>query len=142
MRRHGSLRNGVVGVAVTVGLVGLAAGCGTENASDSCNKGEELEEALQELDDLARDDTNALNADTRLEELGEQVNDVMNTTGDENALQLSDADLSYQDLRDSIEDMGNAEDIGETGEALSDALDQLADAAHRMADGVEEECTP
>ena len=69
MRRRGSLRNGVVGVAVAVGLVGLATGCGTENASDSCNKGEELEEALQELDDLARDDTNALNADTRLEDL-------------------------------------------------------------------------
>jgi chromosome condensin MukBEF ATPase and DNA-binding subunit MukB len=126
---------------MAVGL-GLTTGCGTENASDSCNKGDDVEEALRELDELAEDDTTAANVDTRLEELGEQVNDVMNTTDDENALQPRDADLSFDDLRDSIEDMGNAEDVGETGEALADTLDQLAEGVGNMADGVEEECTP
>ncbi|HEY8545990.1 MAG TPA: hypothetical protein VIL36_13120 [Acidimicrobiales bacterium] len=139
---RGRLRNGVVGIVGVAVAAVLTAGCGTENASDSCNKGDELEEAVQELDEVLRDDTNAQNVDARLEDLGEQVNDVMNTTDDENALQLSDADLRYEDLRDSIEELGNAEDIGEAGDALSGVLDQLGDAVDNMASGVEDECTP
>jgi hypothetical protein len=136
-------RGSIVALAPLAALVAaVAVGCGTENASDSCNKGEELEEALQELDQLVEDDTSAANVDTKLEELGEQVNDVMNTGDDENALHPADADVRYQDVRDTLEDLGNAEDIGETGEALSDGLDQVAEAFDNMAEATSEECTP
>jgi hypothetical protein len=133
--RYGTLVAGALVVALT-------AGCAGTERSDSCNRTDDVEDALADLDELAEDDTNMVNVDEKLEQLGNDVHEVMNTTGDENALQPSELDLSYDDLKASIEDIGNAEDLSETGEALDDTLSQLGDAVERMSAATEEECTP
>jgi DNA repair ATPase RecN len=136
------LRSFVVALAV-VSVV--SAGCAPNDRSESCprtDRSADVEDALQELEHLADDeDTNLNNVDTRLEQLGEDVNNVMNTTDDPSALQPSDADLSFDDLRASIEDLGNADDLSQTGDALDDALSQLGDAVERMSKATED-CTP
>jgi hypothetical protein len=66
----------------------------------------------------------------------------MNTTDDENALQLRDLELKYQDVRDQIERLGDADTAHETGVELRKTLNQLGDAIHRMSEGTKEDCTP
>jgi len=124
----------------------VSAGCATnDDRAESCaptDRSGDVEDALQDLERLADDeDTNLNNVDGRLEQLGDDINDVMNTTDDPNALQPRDADLSFDDLRASIEDLGNAENLSETGDALDDALSQLGDAVERMSEATED-CTP
>lgn len=133
--RYGTL---VVGTLV----VTLAVGCAGSERSDSCDRTDAVEDALADLDELAEDDTSMNNVDTKLEQLGEDVNEVMNTTDDENALQASELGLSYDDLKASLEDLGTADDLSETGEALDDTLSQFGDAVERMSAATEEDCTP
>ena len=137
------LRTFVVTLAVVAGLV--SSGCAASDRNESCaraDRSDDVEDALQDLEKLANDeDTNLNNVDGRLEQLGEDINNVMNTTDDPNALQPSEADLSFDDLRASIEDLGNAENLSETGDALDDALSELGDAVERMSKATEE-CTP
>jgi len=123
-------------------VVTLTVGCAGAERSDSCNRTDAVEDALADLEDLAEDDTSMNNVDTKLEQLGEDVNKVMNTTDDENALQPSELGLSYDDLRASLEDLGTADDLSETGDALDDVLGQFGDAVERMSAATEEECTP
>lgn len=128
-------------VALALGVPFVAA-CAGDEVSESCDKSEAVEDAMSDLDELAEQDTSALNIDEKLEQLGEDVNDVMNTTDDENALQISELDLHFEDLRGALEDLGNADDFSESGDAMSDGVDQLADAVHEMSAATEEECTP
>ena len=131
--------------ALAVVAVVVSAGCAASDRNKSCaraDRGDDVEDALQDLERLADDeDTNLNNVDGRLEQLGEDINNVMNTTDDPNALQPSEADLSFDDLRASIEDLGNSENLSETGDALDDALSQLGDAMERMSKATED-CTP
>ena len=132
-------------VALPVVAVLVSAGCAASDRNESCaraDRGNDVEDALQDLEKLANDeDTDLNNVDGRLEQLGEDINNVMNTTDDPNALQPSEADLSFDDLRASIEDLGNSENLSETGDALDDALSQLGDAVERMSKATED-CTP
>jgi hypothetical protein len=123
-------------------LVGALGACATTDESDSCNRTDDVEEALHSLDDVIDDKTDANNVDEKLEQLGNDVNEVMNTTDDDNALQISNLELSYDDLKQQLENLGNADDLSETGEELNATLDQLGDAIHRMSDATEEKCTP
>lgn len=134
------MRTGIV--AATVLLAVALGACATTDESDSCNRTDDVEEALHSLDQVAEGETDMNNVDDRLEQLGDDVNDVMNTTDDENALQLSELELSYDDLKQSLEDLGNADDLSETGEELNDTLSQLGDAIERMSEATEENCTP
>ena len=126
---------------VSVGVLTVGA-CAGSNASDDCQRTDDVEEALHSLDDVVEDDTDMNNFDTRLEQLGDDVNKVMNTTDDPTALQLSELELSYDDLKAQLEALGNADDLSETGEELNATLDQIGDAIHRMSAATDESCTP
>lgn len=137
------MRSGRVASALVITVViAVLAGCSGSNASDGCQRTDDVEEALSSLDHVAEGETDMNNVDERLEQLGSDVNEVMNTTDDPTALQISELELSYEGLRQSIEDLGNADDLSETGEELDDALSQIGDAIHRMSDATEENCTP
>ena len=131
--------------ALAVVAVVVSTGCAASDRNESCaraDRGDDVEDALQDLEKLANDeDTDLNNVDGRLEQLGDDINNVMNTTDDPNALQPSEAALSFDDLRASIEDLGNSENLSETGDALDDALSQLGDAVERMSKATED-CTP
>ena len=127
---------------LTVAMLAGSAGCATSDQAKGCDRSEDVEATLDDLDQLAQKDTDANNVDERLEHLGENIEKVMNTTDDENALQLRDLELKYQDVRDQIERLGDADTAHETGVELRRTLNELGDAIHRMSEGTKEDCTP
>jgi hypothetical protein len=137
-------RNGLLGVVPVLGVVLLAgvAGCATSDEAKPCDRSKDVEATMDDLDQLAQSDTDANNVDERLEHLGENIEKVMNTTDDENALQLRDLELKYQDVKDQLERLGEADTAHQTGVELRKTLNQLGDAIDRMSAGTEEDCTP
>jgi hypothetical protein len=134
--------NGLLSVVLGVALLAVGAGCATSDQAKGCDRSKDVDATLDDLDQLARSDTDANNVDERLEHLGENIEKVMNTTDDENAPQLRDLQLKYNDVRDQLERLGNADSAHETGVELRKTLDDLGDAIHRMSEGTKEDCTP
>jgi chromosome segregation ATPase len=130
------------GGLLTVAMLAVGAGCATSDQAKGCDRSKDVDATLDDLDQLAETETDANNLDERLEHLGDDINKVMNTSDDENALQLRDLQLKYQDVRDQLDRLGNADSAHETGVELRKTLRELGDAIHRMSDATKADCAP
>ena len=136
-----TLRNGVVaGLVVCLAFVGACGDDDDDDTSAMCEAKDDLDDNIDKLENVDLADTSINDVTSDLDDLKTSLSDLNSAAKDDLKPQVDDMTSSLEALQSAITDLGSSGSLSDAGTAIMESLEQVQTAAEALKTAAKDAC--